>query len=44
MTVSALKMHYRKLPLKNITYRDFSNYDKGTLIKSSNEVLNKHEN
>lgn len=44
MTVSALNMHYRKPPLKDITCRDFSNYDNETFIKSSNEVLNEYEN
>ena len=31
MTVSVLKMHFRKLPLKVTIYRNFSNYDNATL-------------
>ena len=44
MTVSVLKMHFRKLPLKVITYRNFSNYDNANFINSLNDVLNEHEN
>ena len=39
MTVSVLKMHFRKLPPKIISYRDFSNYHKVNFINSLNEVL-----
>ena len=44
MTVSVLKMHFRKLPPKVITYRNFSNYDNANFINSLNDVLNEHEN
>ena len=44
MTVSVLKMHFRKLPPKAITYIDFSNYDNANFINSLNDVLNEHEN
>ena len=44
MTVSVLNMHFRKLPPKVITYRNFSNYDNANFINSLNDVLNEHEN
>ena len=44
MTVSVLKMHFRKLPPKVITCRNFSNYDNANFINSLNDVLNEHEN
>ena len=44
MNVSVLKMHFRKLPLKVITYRNFSNFDTANFINSLNDVLNEHEN
>ena len=44
ITVSVLKMHFRKLPPKVITYRNFSNYDNANFINSLNDVLNEHEN
>ena len=44
MTVFVLKIHFRKLPPKFITYRTFSNYDNANFINSLNDVLNKHEN
>ena len=44
MTVSVLKMHFRKLPPKVITYRNFSNYENANFINSLNDVLNEHEN
>ena len=37
-------MHFRKLPPKVITYRNFSNYDNANFINSLNDVLNEHEN
>ena len=43
MTLSVLKMHFRKLPPKVITYRNFSNYDNANFINSLNDVLNEHE-
>ena len=39
MIVSVLKMHYRKLPPKIISYRDFSNYDNANFINSLNETV-----
>ena len=36
-------MHFRKLPPKVITYRNFSNYDNANFINSLNDVLNEHE-
>ena len=44
MAVSALKMQFRKLPPKVITYRNFSNYDNANFINSLNDVVNEHEN
>ena len=44
MTVSVLKMHFRKLPPKVTTYTNFSNYDNANFINSLNDVLNEHEN
>ena len=44
MTVSVLKMYFRKLPPNVITYRNFSNYDNANFINSLNDVLNEHEN
>ena len=44
MTLSVLKMHFRKLPPKVITYRNFSKYDNANFINSLNDVLNEHEN
>ena len=44
MTVTVLKMHFRKLPPKVITYRNFSNYDNANFINSLNDIHNKHEN
>ena len=44
MTVSVLKMHFRKLPPKVIIYRKFSNYDNSNFINALNDVLNEHEN
>ena len=43
MTVSVPKMHFRKLPPKVITYRNFSNYDNANFKNSLNDVLNEHE-
>ena len=39
MTVSVLKMHFRKLPPKIISYRDFSNYHNANFINSLTKVL-----
>ena len=44
MTVSALKMHLRKLPPRIISYRDFSNYHNANFINSLTEVHFKGEN
>ena len=44
MTVSVLKMHFRKLPPRIISYRDFSNYHNANFINSLTEVLFKGEN
>ena len=44
MIVSVLKVHFRKLPPKVITYRNISNYDNANFINSLNDVLNEHEN
>ena len=44
MTVSVLKMHFKKLPPKVITYSNFSNYDYANFTNSLNDVLNEHEN
>ena len=44
MTVSVLRMHFRKLPQKVITYRNFSNYDNANFINYLNDVLNEQEN
>ena len=39
MNVSVLKMHFRKLPPRIISYRDFSNYHNANFINSLTEVL-----
>ena len=44
MTVSLLKMHFRKLPPRSISYRDFSNYHNANFINSLTEVLFEVEN
>ena len=44
MTVSVLKMHFRKLPPRIISYRDFSNYHNANFINSFTEVLFEGEN
>ena len=44
LTVSVLKMHYRKLPLRITSYRDFSNYNNANLIDYLTEVLFEDEN
>ena len=44
MTACLLKMHFRKVPPKIITYRNFSNYDNANFIDSLNDVLYEHEN
>ena len=41
MTVSVLRNHFRKLPPKVITYRNFSNYDNANFINSLSDVLYK---
>ena len=44
MTVSVLKMHFRKLPPRIISYRDFSNYHNANFINSLTEILFEGEN
>ena len=44
MTACLLKMHFRKVPPKVITYRNFSKYDNAKFINSLNDVLYEHEN
>ena len=44
MTVSVLKMHYRKLPPRIIRYRNFSNYHNANFINSLIEILFEVEN
>ena len=44
MTVSVLKIHFRKLPPRIISYRDFSNYHYVNFINSLTEVLFEVEN
>ena len=44
MTVSVLKMHFRKLPPRIISYRDFSNYHNTNFINSLTEILFEGEN
>ena len=44
MTVSVLKMHFRKLPPRIISYRDFSNYHNANFINSLTEILFEVEN
>ena len=44
MTVSALKMHFRKFPPRIINCRDFSNYHNANFINSLTEVLSEGEN
>ena len=39
VTVSVLKMHFRKLPPRIISYRDFSYYHNANFINSLTEVL-----
>ena len=44
MIVSVLKMHFRKLPPRIISYRDFSNSDNANFINSFNETVFEGEN
>ena len=44
MIVSVLKMDFRKLPPRVISYKDFSNYDNANFISSLEEVLCENEN
>ena len=44
MTVSVLKMHFRKLPPRIISYRDFSNYHNANFINTLTEILFEGEN
>ena len=44
MTVCVLKMHFRKLPPRIISYRDFSNYHNAKFVNSLTEVLFEVEN
>ena len=39
MTISVLKMHFRRLPPKLITYRDFKKFDKERFMNSLQSVL-----
>ena len=39
MTISVLKMHFRKLPPKVINYRDFKKFDNGRFIDSLHYTL-----
>ena len=41
MTISALKMHFRKLPPKVINYRDFKKFDNDRFMNSLQYTLNK---
>ena len=44
MTVSVLKMHFRKLPPRIISYSDFSNYHNVNFINSLTEIPFEVEN
>ena len=44
MTVFVLKMHFRKLPLRTVSYRDFSDYQNANFINSLTDVLFEGEN
>ena len=44
MTVSVLKMRFRKLPPRIISYRDFSNYHNANFINTLTEILFEGEN
>ena len=44
MTVYVLKMHFRKLPPRIISCRDFSNYHNANFINSLTNVLFEVEN
>ena len=44
LTVSVLKMHFRKLSPRIISFRDFSNYHNVNFINSLTEVLFEGEN
>ena len=44
MTVSILKMHFRKLPPRIISYSDFSNYHDANFINSLTKSLFESEN
>ena len=45
MTVSVMKMHYRKLPPKIINYRDYKKFSNENFLNSVKEVLsNKNPN
>ena len=44
MIAAVLKMHFRKLPPRIISYRDFSNYHNANFINFLTEVLFKVEN
>ena len=39
MTISVLKMHFRRFPLKLITYRDFKKFDNERFMNSLQSVL-----
>ena len=40
MTISVLKMHFRKLPPKVISYRDFKNFENDRFMNSLQSALN----
>ena len=40
MTISVLKMHFRKLPLKVINYRNFKKFDNERFMNSLQYTLN----
>ena len=42
--MSVLKIHFRKLPPRTISYRDFSNFDNANFINSLNRVLCENKN
>ena len=44
MTAFILKMHFRKLPRRTISYRDFSNYHNANFINFLTEILFEGEN
>ena len=43
MTISVLKMHFRKLPPKVINYRDFKKFDNEKFMDSLHYTLNEEQ-